>query len=124
MRDFVPKLTQTVPAKPCKPNTPGRTLDPQTRGFMEARFGHDFGRVRIHSDGRAAESARALNASAYTVGRDIVFGAGKFAPASDTGRSLLAHELTHVAQQEKSGGGLRKSRISDVRDPAERERAA
>jgi hypothetical protein len=66
---------------------------------MEARFGHDFSRVRVHTNGRAAESARAVNASAYTVGRDVVFGEGRYEPASTDGRRLLAHELTHVVQQ-------------------------
>ena len=78
---------------------PGQPLDAGTRTFMEARFGHDFGQVRIHTDARAAESARAVSAVAYTVGRDIVFASGQFAPESQGGRQLLAHELTHVVQQ-------------------------
>jgi pyrrolidone-carboxylate peptidase len=60
---------------------------------------HDFGRVRIHTDAQAAESTRAINALAYTVGNDIVFGAGQYSPWTNTGRSLLAHELTHTIQQ-------------------------
>jgi len=76
--------------------SPGQPLDLATRTFMESRFGHDFGRVRVHTDAKAAESAGAVNALAYTVGRDIVFG-----PQSrpGTNRQLLAHELTHVVQQ-------------------------
>jgi hypothetical protein len=74
-------------------------LDVSTRSFMEPRLGHDFSRVRIHTDAKAAESARALNALAYTVGRDVVFGAGQYAPNTPHGQKLLAHELTHVAQQ-------------------------
>ena len=66
---------------------------------MEPRFGHDFSEVRVHSDARAAESARAVNALAYTVGPDVVFGAGEYAPGTIAGRRLLAHELTHVVQQ-------------------------
>ena len=77
----------------------GQPLDRQTRASMESRFGHDFSRVRIHTDARAAESAQAVHALAYTVGRDVVFGAGQYAPASPSGRALLAHELTHVLQQ-------------------------
>ena len=69
---------------------------------MESQFGYDFSRVRIHADAAAAESALAVNALAYTVGRDIVFAAGRYAPATPAGRGLLAHELTHVVQQ---GGG-------------------
>jgi hypothetical protein len=79
--------------------SPGQPLDAATRAFMEPRFGHDFGQVRVHTDARAAESARAVNASAYTVGRDIVFASGHFAPGTQAGRHLLAHELTHVVQQ-------------------------
>ncbi len=79
--------------------SPGQPLDVQTRAFMEPRFGHDFSSVRVHTDAKAAESARAVNALAYTVGRDVVFGVGQYAPQSYAGRRLMAHELTHVAQQ-------------------------
>jgi len=78
--------------------SPGRPLDSATRAFMEPRFGRDFSDVRVHTDSRAAESARAVNALAYTVGRDMVFGEGKYAPGTREGKGLLAHELTHVAQ--------------------------
>jgi hypothetical protein len=80
----------------------GRPLDPDTRAFMEPRFGHDFSRVRVHADATAAESARTLSADAYTVGRDIVFGAGQFAPGTPSGQRLLSHELTHVVQQRRA----------------------
>jgi hypothetical protein len=79
--------------------SPGQPLDAETRAFMEPRFGHDFSRVRVHTDGAAAESARAVNAFAYTVGRDVVFEAGEYAPSTWIGRNLLAHELTHTIQQ-------------------------
>ena len=82
----------------------GQELDAGTRAFMESRFGHDFSRVRVHTDQRAAESAEAVNALAYTVGRDIVFGAGLYSPGSYAGRGLLAHELGHVLQQANSVG--------------------
>lgn len=77
----------------------GQPLDTSTRKFMESRFGHDFSRVRVHTNAKAAESARALNALAYTVGRDIVFGHERYQPGTTGGRHLLAHELTHVIQQ-------------------------
>ncbi len=77
----------------------GQPLDPQARAQMESHLGHDFGRVRVHTDARAAESARAVNASAYTVGQQVVFASGKYQPRTSEGRRLLAHELTHVAQQ-------------------------
>lgn len=81
----------------------GRPLDPATRAFMEPRFGYDFSQVRVHVDEAAQQSARELNAHAYAAGRDIVFGAGRFAPGTREGRALLAHELTHVVQQQGSG---------------------
>jgi Domain of unknown function (DUF4157) len=77
----------------------GQPLDGATRAFMEQRFGHDFARVRVHRDARAAESARAVNALAYTVGQDVVFAAGRYVPGTSEGRQLLAHELTHTVQQ-------------------------
>jgi Domain of unknown function (DUF4157) len=80
-------------------SSPGRPLDSVTRSSMESRFGHNFGRVRIHTDAKAAETARAVNALAYTVGQDIVFGTGRYAPESSAGGRLLAHELAHVVQQ-------------------------
>ena len=79
--------------------SPGQSLDANTRAFMEPRFGHDFSGVRVHTDARAAESARAVNALAYTVGNNVVFGAGQYAPQSNVGKRLMAHELAHVVQQ-------------------------
>ena len=85
---------------------PGQPLDAGTRAFMEPRFGHDFSTVRVHSDAVAEQSVRAVNANAYTVGHNIVFGAGRFAPETHEGRRLLAHELTHVIQQRVTGPQL------------------
>jgi hypothetical protein len=79
--------------------SPGGQLDAETRAFMEPRFGRDFSHVRLHTDAKAAESASAANALAYTVGPHVVFGAGKYTPAGHEGRRLLAHELAHVVQQ-------------------------
>lgn len=83
-------------------NSPGRSLDPAARAFMEPRFGHDFSRVQVHTDSRAVESAQAVNARAYTVGEHIVFGAQQYAPDSSAGLRVLAHELTHVVQQSQA----------------------
>lgn len=80
----------------------GQPLDPATRSFMESRFGEDFSQVRVHTGARAAESARAVDAAAYTVGRDVVFGAGHYVPKRSDGRQLLAHELVHVVQQARA----------------------
>ncbi len=86
----------------------GAPLDQETRAFMEPRFGHDFSRVRIHTDARAAPVARSLDALAFTVGNDIAFAPGQYQPGSDAGRALLAHELTHTIQQ--TGGAARVQR--------------
>ena len=85
---------------------------------MEPRFGHDFSRVRVHADEKSAESASEVNALAYTVGRDVVFGAGQYRPHSSGGRRLLAHELAHVVQQ-GNGGSLQASGVSRPGDPLE-----
>lgn len=82
----------------------GQPLDPATRSFMEPRLGYDFGQVTVHTDEGAAQSARAVNALAYTVGSHVVFGANHFAPQTDAGRHLLAHELAHVAQNTGASG--------------------
>ncbi|CAH1905567.1 conserved hypothetical protein [Candidatus Nitrotoga sp. HW29] len=82
----------------------GRSLDPAIQQDMEQRFGHDFSQVRVHTDFAAKQSAQDINAHAYTVGHNIVFGAGKFAPESYEGRKLIAHELTHVVQQTGAAG--------------------
>ena len=79
---------------------PGQPLDAETRTVMESRFGRDFSRVRVHTDMAAAETAVQLNAEAYTVGRHIVFAPGRYSPSVQDGRRLLAHELTHVLQQD------------------------
>jgi hypothetical protein len=77
----------------------GRPLEPHVRAFFEPRFGHDFGSVRVHTDARADRSARQVDALAFTVGGNVVFRDGVYAPQSTAGRRLLAHELTHVVQQ-------------------------
>jgi hypothetical protein len=77
----------------------GQPLDPITRTFMEQRFGYDFSQVRVHAGTTAEQSARDVNAHAYTVGYNIVFGEAQFAPETHRGRRLIAHELAHVVQQ-------------------------
>jgi hypothetical protein len=100
----------------------GRPLDAHTRAFMEPRFGRDFSRVRVHTDTRAAESAGAVNARAYTVGNDIAFAAGRYEPRTEPGLRLIAHELTHTIQQESRAPGLSgKLEVTNVTDPSERE---
>jgi uncharacterized protein DUF4157 len=106
----------------------GRPLEPEVRDDMEGRLGHDFGDVRIHDDAAAHDSARGVNAHAYTVGSNVVFQRDKYDPGSEAGKVMLAHELTHVVQQ-RSGpvdgapapGGIN---VSDPSDRFEREAAA
>lgn len=92
--------------------SPGQLLDPATRHFMESRFGHDFGRVRVHTNPKAVASTRAVNAQAYTVGQDIAFGEGQYAPQTVKGRRLLAHELTHVLHQRGASQTIPQARRS------------
>jgi hypothetical protein len=104
----------------------GSALDPTTRSQMESAVGADFSSVRIHTGAEAAKSATSVQASAYTVGNDIVFGSGGFDPGSAAGKRTLAHELTHVVQQ-RSGAvdGTPQSGGISVSDPSDRfERAA
>jgi hypothetical protein len=81
----------------------GAPLQPNTRALMETRFGHDFSQVRVHTDDKAAASARDANARAYTVGDDIVFGKGQYHPSAASSQRLIAHELAHVVQQRQTG---------------------
>ncbi|GAB61871.1 conserved hypothetical protein [Candidatus Jettenia caeni] len=100
---FVRQSTGQTDAAPASVNqalaSPGRPLEPMLRQDMEQRFGSDFSRVRVHTGAVAEQSARDVNAHAYTVGNSIVFGAGRFASGTHEGRRLIAHELTHVRQQ-------------------------
>jgi hypothetical protein len=79
----------------------GQPLPESSRSYFEPRFGHDLSQVRVHSDSRAATTSRQLNARAFTVGKDIVFGAGQYTPGTHEGKRLFAHELTHVLQRTK-----------------------
>jgi hypothetical protein len=77
----------------------GQPLDPAPRAFMEPRFGRNFSQVRVHTDNQAVKAAQAVNARAFTMGSDIVFGNRQYEPKTREGKRLLAHELTHVMQQ-------------------------
>ncbi len=102
--------------------TPGQALDPSTRAGMEERFGHDFGQVRVHTDAEAARSAQAIHAQAYTLGRHVVMGQGRYQPHTASGMRLLAHELTHVVQQGNPATDTGPAgAISHPHDPSERE---
>lgn len=102
----------------------GQPLYAETQAFMESRFGHDFSKVRVHADGKAAESAQTVNATAYTVGQDVVFGEGQYAPGTREGKRLLAHELAHTIQQGQTGEVATpqaKLSVSHPGDPSEQE---
>ncbi|MGZ8694102.1 MAG: eCIS core domain-containing protein [Gaiellaceae bacterium] len=103
----------------------GSPLDAQTLDAMEGALGQDFSSVRVHTGAKADESARSVRARAYTTGENVVFAAGNYQPATESGQKTLAHELTHVVQQRKGpvegtpvGGGVQ---VSDPADRFERE---
>jgi len=101
---------------------PGSPLEPALRQDMEQRFGYDFSQVRVHSGAAAEQSALDVNAHAYTVGHNIVFGAGQYSPRSIGGQHLLAHELAHVVQQKGQGNleALSRKQSLSTGEPAER----
>jgi hypothetical protein len=90
----------------------GRAFEPEVREFMEPMFGYDFSNVRIHTDSFAARTAEELGAEAFTIGRDVFFGAGRYNPSSAKGKKLIAHELTHVVQQRESYGAFKENFIT------------
>jgi hypothetical protein len=90
----------------------GRPLDAAVGNFMESRFGRGFSQVRIHTDSKAAESAKALNARAYTVGTEVIFGANQYSPDTTEGKRLLAHELTHTLQQNGASYQVQRDLLS------------
>jgi len=106
-----PSITPKVAANIHAMKGSGRPLPEATRAFFEPRFGYDFSHVRVHTDTPATESAAAIKARAFTVGSDIAFGAGEYAPQSAAGQKLLAHELTHVVQQDGQMATLRSKGI-------------
>jgi Domain of unknown function (DUF4157) len=102
-------------------NSPGKPLDRETRAFFEARFGHDFSQVRIHTDGQASDSAKLVKANAYTVGNHLAFASGFYSPQSLEGKKLLAHELAHAVQQSQTRPlGTESLQISEPGDAWER----
>jgi len=104
---FTGQMTEGLSTAPASVDrvlsSPGRPLEPALQQDMGQRFNYDFSRVRVHTDTAAARSAQDVNAHAYTLGNNIVFGAGQFAPGTQEGRFLMAHELTHVVQQSDEG---------------------
>lgn len=97
-------------------NSKGKSMDAGLQSFYENRIGVDFSNVKIHTGKEAAESAKDLNAQAYAYGNHIVFNEDKYNPDTSEGKHLLAHELTHVVQQDKSGGKIQREQIGDLRE--------
>lgn len=94
-----PEVTPDIESGIQSLKSAGQPLSESSRGYFEPRYGHDFSQVRIYSDSRAADLANKINAKAFTLGKDVVFGMGQYQPRSGEGRRLIAHELTHVLQQ-------------------------
>jgi Domain of unknown function (DUF4157) len=110
MPHFTPTKNGPAPAAVSEAlQSPGQPLDARTRAFFEPRFASDFSHVRIHSDEQATKSARSVGARAYTVGQQVVFGQGEYAPDTAQGRRLLAHELAHTLQQRHGVQRLRRN---------------
>jgi hypothetical protein len=114
----IPEAEQALPVPPIVEavlRTPGQPLDAANRAYFEPRFGQDLSRVQVHDDPAAALSARTVNANAYTVGNDVVFDRGRYAPATSEGRPLLSHELAHVVHQQQ--GAPARGVLRQVRKP-------
>jgi hypothetical protein len=97
-----PKVTPDLEPRIHAIRGSGQPLPESVRAFFEPRFGYDFSQVRVHTDAQNAETARALNSQAFTVGQNVVFGAGQYAPRTSERNKLLAHELVHVIQQQQA----------------------
>jgi outer membrane protein OmpA-like peptidoglycan-associated protein len=119
----LPRAAAPLPSAASVIQSPGRALDSSTRSLMEPRFRHDFSRVRIHIGSDAATSARYLGATAYTVGRHVVFDQGNYQPGTPQGRRLLAHELTHTIQQNEADPASAPLTVGAPSDASEREAA-
>ena len=128
MLDSEPPAEDRSPVHDVVNSGGGSPLAPDVREEMQGRLGHDFSDVRVHTDSAAHESAKSVNAHAYTVGSNVVFQRDRYDPSSAEGKTMLAHELTHVVQQRSgpvdgsdAGGGIK---VSDPSDRFEREASA
>jgi len=114
MQGNIPEVTPDIEFRIRALRGSGQPLPKSIRAFFESRFGYDFSHVRIHTDPEAAKLARALNAEAFTYGRDIYFGEGKYNPNTLTGKRLLAHKLVHVVQQGNTNFPTLQWKVSDA----------
>ena len=115
VEDVTPEVTHDLESQINAIKGGGRPLADSERAYFEPRFGVDFGQVRVHTGTQGDESAQVLNARAYTLGQDVVFGAGEYAPETGVGRQLLAHELVHVIQQKERVPAYQKAGGKDSR---------
>ena len=109
-----PHVGPGLEAQPCSLKGGGQYLPRSVRKFFEPRFGHDFSQVRVNTDAKAARLARRVNAKAFTLGRDVMFGSGQYSPDASVGKPLLAHELRHVVQQSAIRTGIQRAWIPDT----------
>ncbi|MEN1783513.1 MAG: DUF4157 domain-containing protein [Bacteroidota bacterium] len=109
-----PKQSQNLGARVQRSRGSGRTMDSTTASYMGSRFGTDFSQVRIHTNGSAVQMNRDINAKAFTVGQDIFFNQGQYRPDTESGKHLLAHELTHTLQQQGVSGDMVQRRVDRV----------
>jgi len=124
MEDTTPEVSNDLESQINAIKGGGRHMAESELAYFEPRFGVDFSRVKVHTGAQAAESARAMNARAFTIGRDVVFSTGEYSSDTLTGRNLLAHELTHVLQQTNvlNGRSVRSTAVSVQRVVSEEER--
>jgi len=95
----------------------GEPLSESDRAFYEPRFGHDFSGVRVHTGTQAGEMAKGINAKAFTIGKNVVFGSGQYSPKTDEGKKLLAHELTHVIHQQSAALRIQQKTDEFILEP-------
>jgi hypothetical protein len=112
-----PAVTSSLESRISSLKGGGQPLDPATRSYFEPRFGRDFSSVRVHTDSNASETTKSVNARAFTLGSDMVFGSGDYQPQSKEGKHLLGHELTHVVQQQSAACALQRQ-DGDEPEPA------
>ena len=102
----------------------GQLLPESVRSYFEPRFGYDFSRVRIHTVGEATETAKSINARAFTIGNDVVFGSSNYSPETEEGKNLIAHELTHVVQQKGKNDIIRRDEKKGEKKPEDKPKAS
>jgi len=109
-----PEVTSGIGSRLSSSREAGQPLSDSSRAYFEPRFGADFSGVRVHTGSDAVQMNRDLNAQAFTLGRDVYFGSGRYGPGTSSGKRLLAHELTHVVQQTDTKASVQRQHIADT----------